>query len=129
MVLLPILNCVLGEKRCLCADRQSHILCEEKLQKRRSAGVSLMTVQPAELIHIWGKRATNCNSITLRWPATLGAINAGKFTHTSNLSFFTRANFLENKIYTEKRKFFCVKSVKKTPLFRVKTVQNANLLR
>ena len=69
---LPILNCVLGEIRCLCADRQSHILCEEKLQK----SVSLMTVQPAELIHIWGKRATNCNSITLRWPSTLGAINA-----------------------------------------------------
>ena len=79
-MLLPILNCVFGEKHCLCADRQSHILCEENLQKRRSAGVSLMTMQPAELIHIWGKRATNCNSITLRWPSTLGPINAGKFT-------------------------------------------------
>ena len=35
--------------------------------------------------------------------------------------FFTRAKFLDNKIYTEKRQ-----SVKKTPLFRVESVENAN---
>ena len=31
--------------------------------------------------------------------------------------FFTQAKFLENKIYTAKRQFLRVKSVKKTPLF------------
>ena len=43
--------------------------------------------------------------------------------------FFTRAKFLENKIYTEKRQFFRLKCVKKNALFRVKSVENANFLR
>ena len=42
--------------------------------------------------------------------------------------FFTQANFLENKIYTEKRQFFAF-YLKKTPLFRVKSVENANFSR
>ena len=42
--------------------------------------------------------------------------------------FFTRAKFLENKIYTEKRQF-CALDLYKTPLFRVKSVENANFSR
>ena len=40
--------------------------------------------------------------------------------------FSTRAKFLENKIFTEK--FFAL-NLKKTPLFRVKSVEYANFLR
>ena len=39
--------------------------------------------------------------------------------------FFTQAKFLKNKIYTEKRQFFH----RKTPIFRVKSVKNANFSR
>ena len=42
--------------------------------------------------------------------------------------FFTRAKFLENKIYTEKRQFFAL-NLSKTPLFREKSVENANFSR
>ena len=36
------------------------------------------------------------------------------------VNFFTRAKFLESKIYTEKRQFFCDKSVKKKATFSLK---------
>ena len=42
--------------------------------------------------------------------------------------FFTWAKFLDDKIYTEKRQFFAL-NLYKTPLFRVKSVQNANFSR
>ena len=42
--------------------------------------------------------------------------------------FFTQAKFLENNIYTEKRQFFCVKSVKNAT-FRGKSFENANFSR
>ena len=41
--------------------------------------------------------------------------------------FFTRAKFLENKIYTEKRQFFAL-NLQKTPLFGVKSIKNAKFL-
>ena len=36
--------------------------------------------------------------------------------------FFTRAKFLENKIYTEKHQFFAL-NLSKMPIFRVKSVK------
>ena len=42
--------------------------------------------------------------------------------------FFTWAKFLDDKIYTKKRQFFAL-NLYKTPLFRVKSVKNANFLR
>ena len=39
--------------------------------------------------------------------------------------FFTESKFLENKIYTQTRQFFAL-NLLKTPLFRVKSVENAN---
>merc|ERR1711928_214118 len=38
--------------------------------------------------------------------------------------FFTRAKFLENKIYTKKRQFFTL-NLEKMPIFRVKSVKNS----
>ena len=42
--------------------------------------------------------------------------------------FFTRLKLLENIIYTEKRQFFAL-NLLKTPIFRVKSVKNANFSR
>ena len=48
--------------------------------------------------------------------------------HTSYLSFFSQAKFLEKQIYTENRQFF--RSIcKKTQFFFVKSVNNANFSR